>query len=255
MMELNGDLAKILCGGQVPIENCNIVVTQPKLKEICIFGEDNFLMGVHFFTKASRMVEQVKEGNSRLAMLSDFQLLMVIIDEDKETRRAVLDFLGLIFPDYEIRFDPGSICFLVGENQRIVGQINPMNFEFFQNKLRTLFLPQSAEREEEYNPANDKAAEIAEKLKRGNQIRQELNHNKEKDLNSSLFGEYASVLSIGLAMDINIFFNYTPFQLYDAFLRYQKKTSYDFYQKIATTPLMDVSKMDEPDNWMDNIYC
>ena len=56
-------------------------------------------------------------------------------------------------------------------------------------------------------------------------------------------------------MDINIFFNYTPFQLYDAFLRYQKKISYDFYQKVATTPLMDVSKMDEPDNWMDNIYC
>lgn len=30
--------------------------------------------------------------------------------------------------------------------------------------------------------------------------------------------------------------------------------AYDLYQKVATTPMMDVSKMDEPDNWMDGIY-
>jgi hypothetical protein len=254
MLELNGDLAKILSGGQVPIDKCNIVITQPKLKEICAFGEDNFLMGIHFFTKADQVVKQVKEGNSRLGMLSDFQLLMVIIDEDKKSKNSVLEFLGLIFPDYKIRFDPGSICFLKDDSNRIIGQINPMNFIFFQSKLKTLFLPQSAELEDEYNPANDKAAEIAEKLKRGNQIRQELEQNKSKNENSSLFGEYISILSVGLGIDINIFFNYTPFQLYDSFLRYQKKVSYDFYQKIVTTPFMDGSKIEEPDNWMGSIY-
>ena len=55
-------------------------------------------------------------------------------------------------------------------------------------------------------------------------------------------------------MDINILYNYTPFQLFDAYKRYQVKQAYDLYQKVATTPMMDTSKMTEPDNWLDNIY-
>ena len=55
-------------------------------------------------------------------------------------------------------------------------------------------------------------------------------------------------------LDINVLFSYTPFQLYDAFLRYWKKVAYDIYQKVSTTPLMDVSKMDTPDDWSLNLY-
>ena len=55
-------------------------------------------------------------------------------------------------------------------------------------------------------------------------------------------------------LDINVLFSYTPFQLYDAFLRYWKKVAYDIYQKVSTTPLMDVSKMDKPDDWSLNLY-
>ena len=55
-------------------------------------------------------------------------------------------------------------------------------------------------------------------------------------------------------MDINIFFNYTPFQLYDAFARYFSKVSCDLYTKVSTTPLMDVSNMDEPKEWVRNLY-
>ena len=55
-------------------------------------------------------------------------------------------------------------------------------------------------------------------------------------------------------MDINILYNYTPFQLQNAFNRYWKKVSSDLYQKVSTTPMMDVSKMEEPDDWSANIY-
>ena len=49
-------------------------------------------------------------------------------------------------------------------------------------------------------------------------------------------------------MVINVFYNYTPFQLYDAFNRYFAKVQSDFYTKVSTTPLMDVSKMETPED-------
>ena len=55
-------------------------------------------------------------------------------------------------------------------------------------------------------------------------------------------------------MDINIFYNYTLFQLYDSFLRYTTKIQYDFYMRVSTMPMMDTSEMKEPNNWLDDLY-
>ena len=252
-MAIKGDLAQIYAGWPVKVNNCNIAVSQPSVKDICAFGEDNFLMGVQIFTGIERTVSPIKEGNSRLAMLEDFQVLMVILNEDDNLKRDMLEFFKLIFPEYNVRFDPGCISFLIGDNKRIVGQINPMNFEEFKNTLQTLFLPKGSESAQDYNPANDAAARIAEKLKRGNQTRQQLALEEDKGT-GSLFTNYVSILSVGMNISLESLFNYTPFQLYDTFIRYSKKIAFDLYQKIATTPMMDVSKMKEPDNWMDNLY-
>lgn len=253
-MAIKGDLAQIYAGCPVRIKECNIAITQPKIYDICAFGEDNFLMAVQTFTDTARIVSPVKEGNSQLAMLEDFQVLMVILDEDKDFQKNVKSFFEMIFPDYTVRFDPGSICFFTEESEnRIIGQINPMNFEIFEKILGEIFLPQGTKTSEDYNPANEIAAKIAEKLKKGNQLRQQMALEEGKD-GGSLFSNYISILSVGLAIPVQSLFNYTPFQLYDAFIRYTKKISFDMYQKVATTPMMDVSKMTEPDNWMDNLY-
>lgn len=132
----------------------------------------------------------------------------------------------------------------------MVGMINAFNFESFQKIVKDLFEPDNNNNEPEYNPANDMAAKIAEKIRRGRERKAQLG----KEGPQSLFGRYASVLSIGMQMDINIFFNYTPFQLYDAFTRYFAKVSSDLYTKVSTTPLMDVSNMEPPEEWMRNLY-
>ena len=252
-MAIKGDLAQIYAGWPVKVNNCNIAVSQPSIKDICAFGEDNFLMGVQIFTGIERTVSPIKEGNSRLAMLEDFQVLMVILNEDENLKRDMLEFFGLIFPEYKIRFDPGCISFLVGDSKRIVGQINPMNFEEFQSTLQMLFLPKGSESTQDYNPANEAAAKIAEKLKKGNEKRQQLKA-EEGSQDTSLFANYLSVLSVGTGISLNLLLDYTPFQIYDAYNRYTTKLAYDLYQKIATTPMMDVSKMKEPKNWMEDLY-
>lgn len=251
------DYGALICGLPIFIKECSISITQPSIKEICAFGEDNFFVCLQTFISIDPTIERIKEGNSQLSRLSNFQVLMIIIQEDKELNKLMTEFFKIICPNLNVNFEAGSISFYQEENsKRIVGQINPRNFDFFQDNLSLLFIPSNLqEKQIEYKPANDKAAEIAEKLKRGNKIRAEMKMREEKDKsNGSIFNNYISVLAVGLALDLNLILNYTPFQLYDSFLRFRSKQDFDFYQKISTTPFMDVSGIDAPDHWMDNIY-
>lgn len=253
-MAIQGDLAQILSGIPIRVAGCNIAVSQPTIREISAYGEDSFLGGLQILVKTDKIVAPIKEGNSRLAMLPDFQVLIAALENDTSMKEIVDNLFSLIFPEYSWEFAPGSINFRIGENKSIIGQINPMNFENLQHTLDTLFLPQRGEKEEqEFKPANSAAEEIAKKLQKGREQRAELQKKDKGDM-GSIFANYTSVLSIGLSMDINILYGYTPFQLYDAFTRYAAKMAYDLHMKISTTPFMDTSEMKEPKNWLENLY-
>ena len=254
-MAIKGDLRQVglyLSGLPIPISDCNIILTQPRVKDVVLFGEDEFLIITNIFAHPENLVKEVKEGNPQLEIISDFQLLMTIFKNESTIKDSVDKLFELIFPDYEIKFDNNSILFLIEEEgkKRPVGRITSFNFEKFSNVINDLFEPQN-DQERDYNPVNSKAAEIAEKIKRG---RQRVAQQKANEESQSLFGRYTSILAIGMQMDINIFYNYTPFQLYDAFNRYFAKVSSDFYSKVATTPLMDTSKMEEPKEWFRTLY-
>ena len=253
-MGIKGDIGRLLSGMPIIVPEINVAVSQPKVKDICAFGEDEFFFAIQFFLNAEKVIIPIKEGNPQLAMLDTFQLLLIVIRDDKQTQENIEDLFELIFPDYKVELLSGMMQFRTREDETIVGRLNSFAFESFQDVLRDCFVPVGSKEENiEYNPANDKAAEIAAKLKRGNEIRAKQKAEQQGDI-GSLFGNYTSVLSVGLGMDINILYNYTPFQLFDAYKRYQVKQAYDLYQKVATTPMMDTSKMTEPDNWLDNIY-
>jgi len=254
-MAIKGDLKQVglyLSGLPIPIADCNIILTQPKVKDVVMFGEDEFLVITNIFAHPENLTNEVKEGNSQLGIMSDFQLLMMIFKNEPLIKDSVDKLFDLIFPDYEVKFEDTSLLFLKEQEdgkKLPVGRVTPFNFEKLSNVINDLFEPQN-EKEKEYNPANSKAAEIAEKIKRGRQkVAQQSN-----DVAQSLFGRYTSILAIGMQMDVNVFYNYTPFQLYDAFNRYFAKVSSDFYSKVATTPLMDTSKMEEPEEWFRTLY-
>ena len=128
--------------------------------------------------------------------------------------------------------------------------INLHNYKVFCDTINKLFgLPTDKKK---YNPANKKAEELANKFKKRAEILAK--QKGKKDDSPSLYGSYVSILSVGMNLDLNILLNYTPFQLYDTFDRYWKKNSSDFYQRVSTMPMMDTSKMEEPDSWTNNLY-
>lgn len=243
-MDLKGLYPLALSGQKIMIEDCNIVITPPKIKDILLFGEDVFFSAVQVLGKTQDITEKVKEGNPQLEIVSDFQVLLMIMAQDTEITEHVNTFFELVFPDYLVKIEEGSIQFFNPETEALSSMIHPFNFDIFKKYIEVLFTPNRGVKSDlDYNPANDRAAEIAKKLKEGRRRAQEM---KKEGKIDSAFGTYISSLSIGLGMDINIFFNYTPFQLFDSFERFTTKMSYDYYKRVASMPFMDVSKTDPP---------
>ena len=248
-MRLQGDkIALFLSGQDVPVPECNIIIHQPTIAQIVMFKESSFLTAINLLGNVHENAERLRKANPRANEFSDFQILMALINQDTSFQSSIDSFFRLIFPRYKIDVQERDINFF--ENDRKVGMINQFNYEAFEKTVQGLFsLPNS---KDEMNPANDKAAKIAEKLKKRKEI---LNKKKGlEDESPSLYGSYISVMSVGMGIDINVLFQYTPFQLYDLFNRYWKKNSSDFYLRVSTMPMMDTSEMEEPEPWTDNLY-
>ena len=256
MAEFKGDKSKVglyLSGQQIEIPGANIFIEQPTIKQIVNFGEDDFLVAVNLLTKTENLTKQLKQGNSGLETYSDFQLLMIVLREDPSVQALVQKLFELIFPDYLIEITDFSINFLINQEEEqpvFIGQIHPYNFDDFKTLLSDLFMVHgtSDSEEKDFNPVNEAAAAIAAKLQKGREQRAQARGPQ------SLFGIYCSVLSIGMNMDINIFYNYTPFQLYDAYNRFFAKVQSDFFMRVSTMPFMDTSAMERPEEWSRHLY-
>lgn len=234
----------LISGNDIPIPECQLTVHQPRIKEIGLIGEENFFIGSQTLCLNKKLY--VKD-ESALSNISNFQIFMTIMSK-KETankKLAAQQLLTILFPDYRIMFTPKSII-LNKEEESIL--IDDNNFDALQNTLKqVLCLRTGPSDKQDFNPADDKAAEIAKKLMRG---RQRVAAQKGEQ-NSSIFSQYVSVLSIGLHIPLSEFLNLTIFQLYDMYERYQLHVAWD----IDLRSRLAGGKPDErPDNWMKNIH-
>lgn len=248
---IKGDVGLYLSGNQVLVEKCGIFITPPSIKQICAVGEEAFLTASQLLGRSSTFFDKIRVADQNLKDYNDLQILLVLLNEQEELKTEIEEFFLLICPNYKIDIDRSSIKFLDQENpEDIRGMLNPFNFEYFQAVIRELFSP-PMQQEQDFNPANEAARKIAEKIKKA---RERSNRQAVQKQNISLFGTYISILAVGMEMDMNILFSYTPFQLFDTFTRYWLKVKSDFYQRISTTPMMDTSKIDPPDEWTKNLY-
>lgn len=256
MIERN-EIALYLSGQPVLVKECSLLLTQPTIKQIVMFGEDEFLQGVQIIGNYKTYAEMIKNAQEDLVNLdsyTDFQIFMIILRQEAAIQKSVKLFFQLVCPEYDVTFSEHMISFSVKEDEThaVVAAINPFTFNRFSEVVKNLFSMKN-EKEIEYNPSNNKAKSIRDKIMEGRRkaaAQKQLSEGK----NTSMFGSYASILSIGLSIDINVIYNYTPFQLYDSISRYYAKTSWDFYQRVSTMPLMDTSKMETPEDWGRNFY-
>lgn len=235
----------MMCGTDIPVPECQLVVHQPTLKEIALIGEQDFFIGVQCLCLNKSMFV---EGKDVLANTNNFQIFMTVMAEKEahDKKMATVQVLQLLMPEYKTMFTPRSLVFS-SSNGTIT--IDENNFEYLQDILRMIFCSKNGPMDQQaFNPANDKAREIAEKLMRGRQRVAAQSGNS----NSSVFSQYLSILTIGLnSMSLQDLMDLTMFQLYDLVERYSLYTNWD----IDLRSRLAGGKPDKhPDNWMKNIH-
>ena len=235
----------LMCGIDYPGPECQLVIHQPKISEIAYIGEADFFTGIQCLCLNKSMF--VKD-ESLLANTNNFQIFMTIMSE-KETadkKFAVQQVCTLLFPKYKVLMTPRTVL-LNGEGSSI--QIDEQNFEYLQEAITNICCLKTGPMDQHsFNPANQKAREIAEKLMRGRQrVAAEKGTN-----NTSIFSQYLSMLTVGLgSMSLQDTMNLTMFQLYDLVERYMLYINWDMDVRCR---LAGGKPEGQPDNWMKNIH-
>ena len=234
----------LLCGTDIPVPECQIVVHQPRIKEIALIGEKDFFLGAQCLCINKSMFSQ---DENVLANTSNFQIFMTIMSEKetKDKKEAVQQLFTILFPGYKIIFTPRSIIIKQKEENIMIDE---SNFEILQEVLKDVFCFNSGMSQDTFNPGDAKAKEIAEKLMRG---RERIAAEKGGENGSALI-QYTSVLTVGLgSMSLQDTLNLTMYQLFDLVQRYMLHVNWDL---DVRTRLAGGKPDSQPDNWMKNIH-
>lgn len=235
----------LMCGTDIPVPELQTTIHQPTIKEISYIGEQEFFIGIQTLSINKNMLAQ---GNSVLESTTNFQIFMTIMKEQetKDKKDAVINLFSLVFPGSQVIFTPMSIL-LNREGQQTL--VDENNFDTLQEMIKQIFCVNSGPMDQAtFNPADEKARQIAEKLMRGRQRVAE----QKGETNSSAFGRYLSILTIGLnAMPLSEAMNLTMYQMYDLVERYTLYLNWD----LDTRTRLAGGKPDsKPDDWMKNIH-
>ena len=127
--------------------------------------------------------------------------------------------------------------------------VDENNFEAFQEVIKAVFcLNNSLAGQQTFNPANEQARQIAEKLMRGRARVAAQNGQKQ----SSIFGQYLSVLTVGInSMSLQDCMELTMYQLFDLVERYMLYIDWD----IDIRSRLAGAQNNKPvENWMKEIH-
>ena len=238
------DTLMLMTGVDIPVPELQLSIHQPTIKEISMIGEKDFFMGAQILCLHKEMYI---EDKTLLSETTNFEIFMTIMQnkEAQISKQCVLKVLALLFPNMQVLFTPRALLLNNGE---INTNIDESNFETLQFILNAVFCLKDSG-QDSFNPANEEAKKIAEKLMRG---RQRVAAQKAKEGGDSIFTQYLSLLTIGLgSMGLNDLLNLTMFQLYDLVERYMLYSNWDLdvRQRLAG------GKPDhEPENWMKPIH-
>jgi len=238
----------LLSGNDIPIEEIHLLLHPPTIKEIAYIGEEAFFSGCEFlkFTKENLS----REDRSRLENISNFEIIMSIMREknpnaQKNTTSALM-VLSLLFPTYSIHLDFENMS-IVFEQEDLKFNLNKENYDTFVSTLNEILCLGGSTTD--YNPSGDLARQIADKLRdRQAKLAAAKGNSNQK---VAILSRYVSILAVGENKDMNSLLNYTVYQLFDEFKRYQMKIAWDIHLQAQMAGAKDLKEVDD---WMEDIH-
>lgn len=213
-----------MVGGDIPIPELHITMHNPSITEISLMGEKEFFTAMQYLCIDK---EALIQDETLLANLSNFQVLMKVLEQsqDKQKKNNIQTLLLLLFPEYQSIILPSSIMLSKKDEQPVV--IDTNNFEMFQDYIKAALCANSIFQGDNivYNPANEAAKKIADKIMAG---RRKVAQLKSNGGNESVLTRYLSILTVGLnSMSLEDCSKLTLFQLFDLMDRYISFVEWD----------------------------
>lgn len=237
----------LLSGNDIPFPEAQLVIHQPRIKEIAYIGEDSFFNGTHLLNFSKDMLSN--QDNVNLEDIPNFEVLLSIMcDNSLELRVAknnAMMVLTLLFPEYEIDISKHEMTFTKDGH---LFKIDKNSFEKFKEILVDIFCLKDTSTPD-YEPKGSKSRQIAEKLKERQRKLAELKGGDGQKV--SILNRYISILSVGEQKDINELMNYTVYQLFEEFQRYELKVAFDFNMQCRMAGAQDVKDVDD---WMKDLH-
>jgi hypothetical protein len=231
-------------GVDIPFPKAQLTVHQPKIAEISYIGESNFHIGSQFLLFDKNKL--TSEDKINLDNQSNFNIFMSVMNSHEKAihKTNALMILALLFPQAKLKIEADKILLQL---ENFSSSINETNFNEFQNIVAQMFCLEENQEKDGYNPADDLAKGIVEKLKKR---KQKLAKQKQNIEEFSIYSKYISILSVGLKKDKNELSNYTIPQLRDEFDRFILKQDFDIYLKARLAGAQD---LEEVKNWMEDL--
>lgn len=236
----------LLSGEDIPLTSSNIIIHNPTIQELAqiFLDETSFLTGFEFLFFSKMKLD--KNEQQILSELSDFEVLLTLLSMTdnspmKQQLNCLKKFFLLLFKDYNIEYKKENIILTKDKHMIIID-------EYLFNEIKEVvnqMFPFKKKEGIDFNPQNERAKKIAEKIKKG---REKLQKKKAaKGQSDSLFEKYISILCIGLNISIKELYQCTVYQLLNMFERYEKKEVYDVHLKAQ---LAGATGMKQVDHWM-----
>ena len=211
------------------MQSIPVLIHQPSIKQISMFGEDKFFSYAFFLIKPASFLQDKKLAQG----VSPFNIFMNIlgVKELEEYFDTFTQFMLLFFRTYKVTLLlPRSIViFDINNKQNFV--IDENNFEEFVKIISDIiylsyFDNNKSGSSQQYNPVGMMSQKLAEKFYSYRKKLQEKKDQKDKK-QESLLSQYLTILSIGIHIDINTLAEYSIYQLLNSVERLQKKITYD----------------------------
>lgn len=246
-------MLQLMTGIDIPVEDIGVTIHQPRLKEISILGQDKYLIALQLFSFSPKSFKQMTQTVSTWDILQE--VLKQKIDGVKDVRQLLLNFLQLFFIE-KVQFGPRSLLLSAGPEN--IKSIEPDKIDILQTIIQDVggyFLIQGS-KEEVFNPANDKAARIAEKMKKA---REKLAKVKAAEMggdktNNNIFTTMIATIATKTANSLEDINSMTLFQLNKLYRSYLNWESFDLEIKSRLAGakneknLVHWSQMDEQES-------
>lgn len=245
----------LLSKTDIPFQQAQLIIHQPTISEISYIGEQAFFTGCEYLNFSKKNLSE--QDKIRLSGFNDFEILMTIMKNKdiaiEKAKTSMLLVLSLMFPDYKINFLPQSILLMKtidGKPENHI--IDKDNFESFKNIVSQMFcLTDTLGSQQKYNPGGPQAMALVKKFEQRQRRLAKLKNQQQQQNGLSILSQYVSILAVGQKKDMNLLVQYSVYQLFDQFRRFQLKENFDIYVEAKMAGAKD---LEDVTNWMGDIH-